>query len=106
MQAKRRLPTLPSEASDDKTSERARKHVQLVHGPYRDASDAKLQRMRDIDAWLEELDEAESLRAARLRERALLAISGRPGPSAFATAANSAAEPGASTKSASAPASA
>ena len=72
MQAKRRLPTLPSEASDDKTSERARKHVQLVQGPYRDASDAKLQRKREIDAWLEALDEAQALRASRLREKAVL----------------------------------
>lgn len=72
MQAKRRLPTLPGDALDDKTSERPRKHVQLVQGPYRDASDAKLQRKREIDAWLQELDEAESLRAARLREKAML----------------------------------
>ena len=72
MQAKRRLPTLPSDAPDDKTSERPRKYVQVVQGPYRDASDAKLQRKREIDAWLDELDEAESLRAARLREKAML----------------------------------
>lgn len=72
MQAKPRLPTLPSDAPDDKTSERPRKYVQVVQGPYRDASDAKLQRKREIDTWLEELDQAESQRAARLREKAML----------------------------------
>jgi len=72
MQSKRRLPTLPSDASDDKTSERTRSDAQLVQGPYRDASDAKLHRKREIEIWLQELDEAESLRAARLRERAIL----------------------------------
>lgn len=72
MQAKRRLFTLPGEATDDKSSERPRKHVQLVQGPYRDTSDAKLQRKREIEAWLDALDEAAAQRVAKLREKMML----------------------------------
>lgn len=72
MQAKRRLPTLPSEVGNDKTASASIPDDQLVQGPYRDAGDAKLMRKREIETWLSTLDEAESMRAAMLRERALL----------------------------------
>jgi hypothetical protein len=72
MQAKRRLPTLPGELGNDKTASASIPNDQLVQGPYRDAGDAKLKRKRDIETWLSTLDEAETMRAAMLREHALL----------------------------------
>ena len=72
MLAKRRLPTLPSEVGDDKTASDFSSEEQLVQGPYRDAGDSKLNRKRAIERWLLTLAEAESKRAAVLREHALL----------------------------------
>lgn len=77
-----RLPLVPTPPATDTLTLRAEGDDQVVQtdrdasgaasGPYRDGADAKLARMRNLEAWLARLGEAEAMRGALEREHALL----------------------------------
>ena len=76
-----RLPLVPTPPATDTLTLRAEVDDQVdndrdpsahASGPYRDGADAKLARMRNLEAWLARLDEAEAMRGTLERERRLL----------------------------------
>lgn len=82
MHGNSRLPLVPTPPATDTLTLRTQDDDQVVHadrdasvapsGPYRDGADAKLARMRNLEAWLARLGEAEAMRGALEREHALL----------------------------------
>jgi hypothetical protein len=82
MHGNSRLPLVPTPPTTDTLTLRTEAEDQLVQtdrdasgpasGPYRDGADAKLARMRNLEAWLARLGEAEAMRGALEREHALL----------------------------------
>lgn len=82
MQGNPRLPLVPTPPATDTLTLRNEDDDPFVHadrhasdaasGPYRDGADAKLVRMRSLEAWLARLGEAEAMRGALEREHALL----------------------------------